>query len=451
MSNKSATHSSEKDSATARKRRDGGAHSLNHRTERVNAVDALGRALNEPSRMLRPSDILALQRTAGNRAVGQILVQGLQQDHHSHLSIQAKLGVGASDDPYEREADHIAATVMQTSAASVSHIQRQPEEDEEMVQRKPLAASITPMIQRQDMPEADEKDALIQRSSDGRTAQVEPSVEHSIERARTSGQPLPGDLRTRMEEAFGADFRSVRVHSDAESDRLNRALQARAFTTGHSLFFKRGEYSPDSHEGQRLIAHELTHVVQQQGRSIAGKSRTEKGGINAPITQPVHASNVIQRATSLDGPFDDAYAGTLLDESQGRTARSVAGHALDHLSEGAIKKGRIVPKKLQTMAAVYDARKIASFYTQKADMKAVLTSFLADNTVTAKIANMKANTLTEYEFDDFKHAKKSIVRYDKGNKLIPVMPLSVGLSFLKIQTTTDATPNLHIQTMFPKG
>jgi hypothetical protein len=68
-----------------------------------------------------------------------------------------------------------------------------------------------------------------------------------------------------MENAFGADFGGVRVHTDSTSDTMNRAIQARAFTTGKDVFFRQGEYNPSSRNGQELLAHELTHVVQQTG------------------------------------------------------------------------------------------------------------------------------------------------------------------------------------------
>ena len=70
-----------------------------------------------------------------------------------------------------------------------------------------------------------------------------------------------------MEQAIGADFGRVRVHSDAQSDRLSRSIQARAFTTGQDIFMRQGEYRPQERSGQELLAHELTHVVQQNGRS----------------------------------------------------------------------------------------------------------------------------------------------------------------------------------------
>jgi hypothetical protein len=71
-----------------------------------------------------------------------------------------------------------------------------------------------------------------------------------------------------MEPVFGADFSQVRVHTDTQANTLNRTLSARAFTTGRDIFFRQGEYRPGSSTGQELIAHELTHVVQQGGAGV---------------------------------------------------------------------------------------------------------------------------------------------------------------------------------------
>jgi len=95
-------------------------------------------------------------------------------------------------------------------------------------------------------------------------ADVGPDLESSIHRARSGGQPLSDGVRQPMERAFGADFGRVRVHNDGEADRLNRSIQGRAFTTGQDIFLRQGEFRPGSSEGQRLLAHELTHVVQQE-------------------------------------------------------------------------------------------------------------------------------------------------------------------------------------------
>jgi hypothetical protein len=96
-------------------------------------------------------------------------------------------------------------------------------------------------------------------------AEVSPDVEEAIERKRGGGQPLEDGVRAQMESAFDSDFSGVRVHTDAEADALSRGLGARAFTTGRDIFFRQGAYSPDNSSGRELLAHELTHVVQQRG------------------------------------------------------------------------------------------------------------------------------------------------------------------------------------------
>lgn len=115
-----------------------------------------------------------------------------------------------------------------------------------------------------------------QADSDG---QASPDVEQAIQRARGGGQALDRGARARMESAFGTDFSGVRVHADARADALNRRLNARAFTTGQDIFFRQGAYDPGSSSGRELLAHELTHVVQQNGSAIRAKLV-----VNAPGT-----------------------------------------------------------------------------------------------------------------------------------------------------------------------
>lgn len=103
-------------------------------------------------------------------------------------------------------------------------------------------------------------------------------VERSIDRARAGGHGIDAGTRTRMETAFGADFSGVRIHADGESDRLSRALDARAFTTGRDVFFRSGEYSPGTSAGRELLAHELTHVVQQNGDEVRRKMTVSEPG-----------------------------------------------------------------------------------------------------------------------------------------------------------------------------
>ena len=107
---------------------------------------------------------------------------------------------------------------------------------------------------------------------------VAPEIEAAIQRERGGGQALDSAARAQMEPAMGADFSGVRVHTGGQADTLNRNLSARAFTTGQDIFFKQGEYSPGSSSGRELLAHELTHVVQQGGDRVQAQADGRRGG-----------------------------------------------------------------------------------------------------------------------------------------------------------------------------
>ena len=113
---------------------------------------------------------------------------------------------------------------------------------------------------------------LIDRAQgDGSGGDPLEDVERSIEQARGGGNALDGVTLDRMNDAFGADFSGVRVHTGGEADHLNRAVDAKAFATGKDIFFREGAYQPGSTEGRGLLAHELTHVVQQSGDGLQMK------------------------------------------------------------------------------------------------------------------------------------------------------------------------------------
>jgi hypothetical protein len=202
-----------------------------------------------------------LQSLVGNRAVNQLLAnqptvqtkpmfRGLSHE----LVVQPKLTIGVVGDKYEREADRVASQVVDQINAPQS-------------------------IQREEISENDEELSLtIQRfaESSGGIA-VTPELETTIQQSRRNGQPLPDSIRKPMEQSLQADFSEVRIHTDSTSDQLNRSIQAQAFTTGQDVFFRQGAYKPGSRGGQELIAHELTHVVQQgSGKQSANISSVQE-------------------------------------------------------------------------------------------------------------------------------------------------------------------------------
>jgi hypothetical protein len=201
---------------------------------------------------------LQLQRLIGNQAVSKLL-----SGEGSRRLIQAELTVGPANDPYEQEADRVAAEVVRAPVLPPAIAQRIGAADE--LQPKPLVGSITPLVHRAATLEEEEVQAkaLVQRADGGFEAGAE--FEAGLEAARGGGQPLPSATRAFMEQRIGADFSGVNVHTDGQADRLNQSIQAKAFTTGQDVYFREGAYQPESQAGQELIAHELTHVVQQTG------------------------------------------------------------------------------------------------------------------------------------------------------------------------------------------
>jgi hypothetical protein len=225
------------------------------------SVDSIATELSGMPTVQRASALLALQQTHGNRYV-QRVVRG----------IQAKLKIGQPGDIYEQEADRVADEVMRMSGPEV---QREPEGEEEKL--PPQVKIITPIqaltLQRQDdeeeeefkkkKKEEEEEEYLQAKNTTGKTPEVTPDIEFRIQSLKGDGQPLPGSVRTFFEPRFGYDFSLVRVHTDAQAAESARTLSARALTVGHDVVFGAGQYAPETTAGQRLLAHELTHVVQQ--------------------------------------------------------------------------------------------------------------------------------------------------------------------------------------------
>jgi len=112
-------------------------------------------------------------------------------------------------------------------------------------------------------------------------------VERTIQAKRGGGSALDAPVRGQMERAFQSDFSNVRIHQDGTSDSLNRSLEARAFTTGQDIFFRQGAYQPGTSGGRELIAHELTHVVQQTGDRVERKLQAKMS-----VSQPGDAYEV---------------------------------------------------------------------------------------------------------------------------------------------------------------
>jgi hypothetical protein len=124
---------------------------------------------------------------------------------------------------------------------------------------------------------------------------LDSSTTRRIERERGGGQPIDGTVQREMGQTMGQDVSDVRVHTDAEADRLNRQLDARAFTVGRDVFFRDGDYNPHSSDGQELLAHELTHAVDQRAGVVQ-----DSGGATVHAPNDAHerrADDVAKQVT----------------------------------------------------------------------------------------------------------------------------------------------------------
>lgn len=143
--------------------------------------------------------------------------------------LQAKLSIDASNDPMEREADRVADQVLAAPVHSAD-------------------SGAAPRIQR------------YTRQATGEAGIAPASVDRAL---ASTGRPLEPALQQDMGQRFGYDFSQVRVHSGSVAEQSAREVNAHAYTVGHNIVFGAGRFAPESHQGRRLIAHELTHVVQQ--------------------------------------------------------------------------------------------------------------------------------------------------------------------------------------------
>ncbi len=144
---------------------------------------------------------------------------------------------------------------------------------------------------------------IAQRAGDD-SYELDDKTAGNIDQERGGGQPLDSQVQKKMSSSMGHDFSDVKVHTSEKSDTLNQQLGAEAFTTGSDVFFRQGNYNPGSADGQKLIAHELTHVVQQSTGQVSG------GGSGVTVGAPhdayeQEADQVAQTAVQRDHAEDD--------------------------------------------------------------------------------------------------------------------------------------------------
>ena len=227
---------------------------------------------------------------------------------------QPSLTIGQPSDKYEREADAVADKVtngQQTDAVSpgpaISAVQKadlkeeerpvqkqeekkeeepvqkaeEKKEEEEPVQKQEEKKEEEPIQKAEEKKEEEpvqkaaeeekEEEETVQKKG-GQPAGIEGRgyVQQELSRHSSNGYPLPSTVRAEMEGSFGTSFGAVRLHTNSTAQQMSKAIGAKAFTHGHDIYFNSGYYDPATQAGKHLLAHELTHVVQQGGGKQAG-------------------------------------------------------------------------------------------------------------------------------------------------------------------------------------
>jgi hypothetical protein len=223
--------------------------------------------------------------------------------------VQAKLSVGPADDVYEREADAVAARVVRSLAATsaVSSAAEPTGADGSRICRSATSISVA------DVAQTAPRIGRIRRSTtvgvDG--GQLDADTDAAISASRGGGKAMGHDARRKMEGAFGTDFGRIRIHEGSKASELNDRIQAKAFTVGNDIYFRDGAPDTSSKAGQHLLAHELTHTVQQGGRVQRSAEEIQRlgnpfkglfGSQKAEDPEPGDKPNVITVAVQIKNP-----------------------------------------------------------------------------------------------------------------------------------------------------
>ena len=255
-------------------------------------------------------------------------------------SVHTKLTISEPGDEYEREADRVTERVM-----------RMPDTP---MDREAPHTSPAPLVQR--------------RINSNGSAGVDTAPQSVHDVLNSPGQPLDAKTQAFFESRFGHDFSHVRVHDDARASESARAVNALAYTVGSDIVFGTGQYMPKATEGNRLLAHELTHVVQQS----SGTPRIQRAPHKEiayfpdpdlcyviPNKQPVYDRIIVTIEAELDVPtscLDEVQLRTSIRDVSGNEATSFAKSIKFGSSDGTSFGGAKSPSRVTEDAVVFEEK-----------------------------------------------------------------------------------------------
>lgn len=218
-------------------------------------------------------------------------------------------------------------------------IQKKDQGEEEQLQQKEEEES----VQKKDEGEEDqlqqkEEEEPLQAKSNGSDSKAA-KVETKLKNSKGRGSKMKGSTLTEMEHGFGADFSHINIHTGSEAQAMSEQLGAQAFTSGNDVYFNQGKYDPTTKEGKHLLAHELTHTIQQKGKTDKDVQRKVKvTGTNAKtrkkFLEKINADSAVKFKLSGGGVLE-------LED-----AKAVGTDTFTKKMIGAIKAGQTVKLRL---------------------------------------------------------------------------------------------------------
>ena len=230
---------------------------------------------------MKPAIKSRLTPGQNSRAVANSTLEAKAEEGSAPQSTRLK--IGKSDDAFEKEADHIADLVVNKKSAvhqqgfetpQVAQLKGDEEQgqakmeiaqraEEEEAQSKPETAQLMGGEEEAQSKEEEDK-AQTKAESGARKASASLKTTNTVKATKGGGSPLGEGPKQFMEKGFGADFSSVRIHTDDKAQDMSRELGAQAFTVGQDIYFNKGRFNLETQSGKQLLAHELTHTIQQK-------------------------------------------------------------------------------------------------------------------------------------------------------------------------------------------
>jgi len=324
----------------------------------------------------------------------------------SSAPLQPKLKINAPNDKYEQEADRVADQVMRMP---VQTLQRKADKEDKFRQ--------TPNFTIQRKCSSCQEDETIQTKSLGNSPNLaSPRLVNQIQNTKGRGQGLERNTKTFMESRFCADFSKVRIHNNSQASGMNREINAKAFTVGNDIYFNQGNYNPASSRSKKLLAHELTHTIQQNGSHLGKDENSSQSIQRKGETFVGFFQNIGRGIASIFGDeleYSDEEIQAYIDVLK---AGDIEGdYVSDDKARAIVRKWKAGSLKIKGPLKVLLIKEMLKGYTGAADENSILDILKGSpGELTYILTKVKLSELRDdFHGSQFKELEKILIPWEK--------------------------------------